>query len=1160
MSQPKEEHDLEPAREMFTMTIVNDALPSDIANANKESKQPSDFEAAIEATEYGLYNYLLLVAIFPAGWANVFDTTTISYILPSAECDLHLSLNEKGALNAIIYSGMITSAFLWGFLADTKGRRSLLIFGYLADSICNILSSMSQNFLTMLVFKFFSGFVISGPLAISTTYLAEFHSTKYRSATLFWTALFSAMGNVAMPALAWAIIPQSWTLTFFDGAFVFNSWRIFIFVCSMPAFVAFAALLYFPESPKYLMTQGRNDEAMAVFQRMYAMNTGNPPELFPIKSLSLEGQKKKIEPSAGRTTVSVWQNVRGGFGQIRPLFVKPYLGQFLLILALQFGSILSLNTVRLWMPQLLTLMETYDYESHDSATLCDMISVPSVSNATSYDGFNSTTTIDDCLVPFVPSKVYINSMIISATTVLGFVVAGTLVNLMGKKNLLLLAFALPAVGIFGLNWSPSSNITLGIIAIYIALTSLSTTTIITFCVDLMPTSLRTMAVGLTMSIGRSGAMIGNVVFPILLVTGCFAPFIFVGGFLIFCFVLTIFVPKPPAKLLFLSNKMSSINCVSCKISAAIMTSHISNIMVYLVQFLPTGLCVEYLPPYLAQFNWDKMTEKNEGTKRCQSEKVQEVFTISFHTEESQPASVIVPDESESPRDFEEAIEATGYGLYNVLLLLAALPGAWANLFDTTAISYVLPTADCDLEMTLFQKGLLNAAIYAGMFTAAFPWGVLADTKGRKTLLMIGYFADCICNVLSSMSQSFYVMLAFKFFSGCIMSGPFAVNMTYLAEFHGVKYRSKMLLWARLFPSLGSIVLPGLAWMILPQSWSFSLFDGVFVYNSWRIFILICSLPAFLGFLALIFFPESPRFLMSQGRNDEAMNVFKKMYSMNTGKPPETFPVKELYLEAQKKQVERTSIKSSVSVWEKTRSGWSQIKPLFHKPYLSQFVLMTTIQFGGLLGMNTLRLWMPQLFTLMENFNYENRDASLGPATLCEMLTSPEPLNTTDSDEWNSTIVNACVAVPIHSRVYINSIIIAVTTVLGCTLAGSLVNLVGKKNLLLLVYVAPAACSFSLNWSPNSNVTLAIFSIYLMFTSIAVTSIISFTVDLMPTSLRATAVSLTMSIGRIGSMIGNLLFPLLLSTGCMVPFIFVGGFLLVCFVLSIFIPKPPEKLM
>ncbi|XP_046420454.1 synaptic vesicle glycoprotein 2A-like [Neodiprion fabricii] len=549
MSQPKQEHDLEPAREMFTMTIVNDALPSDIANANKESKQPADFEAAIEATEYGLYNYLLLVAIFPAGWANVFDTTTISYILPSAECDLHLSLNEKGVLNAIIYSGMITSAFLWGFLADTKGRRSLLIFGYLADSICNILSSMSQNFLTMLVFKFFSGFVISGPLAISTTYLAEFHSTKYRSATLFWTALFSAMGNVAMPALAWAIIPQSWTLTFFDGAFVFNSWRIFIFVCSMPAFMAFAALLYFPESPKYLMTQGRNDEAMAVFQRMYAMNTGNPPELFPIKSLSLEGQKKKIEPSAGRTTVSVWQNVRGGFGQIRPLFVKPYLGQFLLILALQFGSILSLNTVRLWMPQLLTLMETYDYKSHDSATLCDMISVPSVSNATSDHGFNSTTTIDDCLVPFVPSKVYINSMIISATTVLGFVVAGTLVNLMGKKNLLLLAFALPAVGIFGLNWSPSSNITLGIIAIYIALTSLSTTTIITFCVDLMPTSLRTMAVGLTMSIGRSGAMIGNVVFPILLVTGCFAPFIFVGGFLIFCFVLTIFVPKPPAKLL-----------------------------------------------------------------------------------------------------------------------------------------------------------------------------------------------------------------------------------------------------------------------------------------------------------------------------------------------------------------------------------------------------------------------------------------------------------------------------------------------------------------------------------------------------------------------------------------------------------------------------------
>lgn len=51
------------------------------------------------------------------------------------------------------------------------------------------------------------------------------------------------------------------------------------------------------------------------------------------------------------------------------------------------------------------------------------------------------------------------------------------------------------------------------------------------------------------------------------------------------------------------------------------------------------------------------------------------------------------------------------------------------------------------------------------------------------------------------------------------------------------------------------------------------------------------------------------------------------------------------------------------------------------------------------------------------------------------------------------------------------------------------------------YAIPAICSFLLNWSPNSDVTLAIFAIYTAFTSIAVTVIISVMVELMPTSLR-----------------------------------------------------------
>lgn len=38
----------------------------------------------------------------------------------------------------------------------------------------------------------------------------------------------------------------------------------------------------FPESPKFLMTMGRNEEALKVFRKVYAMNTGNDPDTFPV--------------------------------------------------------------------------------------------------------------------------------------------------------------------------------------------------------------------------------------------------------------------------------------------------------------------------------------------------------------------------------------------------------------------------------------------------------------------------------------------------------------------------------------------------------------------------------------------------------------------------------------------------------------------------------------------------------------------------------------------------------------------------------------------------------------------------------------------------------------------------------------------------------------
>lgn len=69
--------------------------------------EPADFETAITASGLGKFNVILILVIIPAGFANVIETATMSYVLPVAQCDLNLSLGDKGTLNAITFAGKV---------------------------------------------------------------------------------------------------------------------------------------------------------------------------------------------------------------------------------------------------------------------------------------------------------------------------------------------------------------------------------------------------------------------------------------------------------------------------------------------------------------------------------------------------------------------------------------------------------------------------------------------------------------------------------------------------------------------------------------------------------------------------------------------------------------------------------------------------------------------------------------------------------------------------------------------------------------------------------------------------------------------------------------------------------------------------------------------
>ncbi|CAH1169121.1 unnamed protein product, partial [Phyllotreta striolata] len=471
--------------------------------------EPADFEKAISTSGYGKFNVILYVISTAAGWSTVFETTTMSYVFPAAECDLQLTLNDKGWLNAVTYAGMISSAFVWGFLCDTFGRKKLLIIGLLLDGIFLMMAALSQNFPLLMIAKFLGGFIINGPFAALTAYLSEFHCAKQRARVQMILGAIFSLGNLILPVLALIILPVN--MDFRVGMLEFHSWNVYLMISSLPALASGVAFIFLPESPKFLMSTGNNAKALEVFRQVYKVNTGYPAESYPIKYLidetlnnNYDINKDVNEDNDGVTvTKTARQMFKGGIHQMKPIFVGPHVPRIILVFALQFLIMMGVNTLRLWLPQIYQAMNDYKFQHNGSAPLCDSLEI----FQPKYDDINVTKF--KCEANSNNSEVYTNSMIVATTSIIGYITAGTLINSLGKKTILCILGLISGSMSMTLYFSKTITSTILLSSMFVTFGSIGINVILAVVVDLIPTSLRTMAVSLTMMFGRFGAALGN---------------------------------------------------------------------------------------------------------------------------------------------------------------------------------------------------------------------------------------------------------------------------------------------------------------------------------------------------------------------------------------------------------------------------------------------------------------------------------------------------------------------------------------------------------------------------------------------------------------------------------------------------------------------------
>lgn len=118
-----------------------------------------DFEEAIKKCGFGKFNFILMTLSGALMACAFIELTAVNFVLSIAQCDMDLSSSDKGILSAIGYVGVILSSHLWGFLADTKGRKKILVPTLLAAFATSFASSLVGNFWALVFFRFLNGFL-----------------------------------------------------------------------------------------------------------------------------------------------------------------------------------------------------------------------------------------------------------------------------------------------------------------------------------------------------------------------------------------------------------------------------------------------------------------------------------------------------------------------------------------------------------------------------------------------------------------------------------------------------------------------------------------------------------------------------------------------------------------------------------------------------------------------------------------------------------------------------------------------------------------------------------------------------------------------------------------------------------------------------------------
>lgn len=180
---------------------------------------------------------------------------------------------------------------------------------------------------------------------------------------------------------------------------------------------------------------------------------------------------------------------------------------------------------------------------------------------------------------------------------------------------------------------------------------------------------------------------------------------------------------------------------------------------------------------------------------------------------------------------------------------------------------LMPSITADLHLSTTWQGLIGAASLIGIFFGAPIGGYFSDRFGRKPLFMIDLFIFFICSIGQFFASDPYTLFIARLLMGVAIGIEYAVGWPMLAEFAPARLRGKLLILTETSWFVGYLVSYTLSFIMIENH-----------IASWNVILGISAIPSLIVLLMRSGIPESPRWLMSKGRKEEASRIAHKYFT------------------------------------------------------------------------------------------------------------------------------------------------------------------------------------------------------------------------------------------------------------------------------------------